>query len=40
MGRTIAATLLAQRVIDDMLLLRALPLAERDHLGPMDGRLP
>ena len=36
MERSIAQTLPAQRVIDDgdMLLWRALPLAERDHLGP------
>jgi len=36
MERTIAALLPAHRVIDDgdMLLWRALPLEERDHLGP------
>jgi redox-sensitive bicupin YhaK (pirin superfamily) len=36
MERTIAAVLPAQRVIDDgdMLLWRALPVAEREHLGP------
>ncbi|MQR02793.1 pirin family protein [Glaciimonas soli] len=36
MNRTIATTLPAQRVIDDgdMLLWRALPLAEREQLGP------
>jgi redox-sensitive bicupin YhaK (pirin superfamily) len=36
MERSIAAVLPAQRVIDDgdMLLWRALPLPERDHLGP------
>lgn len=36
MERTISAIVPAERVIDDgdMLLWRALPLAERDHLGP------
>lgn len=36
MERTIAVTLPAQRIINDgdMLLWRALPLAERNHLGP------